>query len=230
MKRAHKDTSPALNGSSLYDFDRSIAMESAREGFVLAGVDEAGRGPLAGPVVVAAVILPPHARERYAVNDSKALTAAQREELAAGLKSDPDVKYAIVFRSAEDIDRLNILRATHEGMREAASQLSPDLALVDGLKVPDFPVPARFLVKGDARSASIAAASILAKTARDHYMDELDAKYPGYGFAAHKGYGTQAHLAALAKLGPCPEHRRTFAPVANILNPPPAPIQLELPL
>ncbi|MBR0460329.1 MAG: ribonuclease HII [Victivallales bacterium] len=230
MKRAHKDTSPALNGSSLYDFDRSIAMESAREGFVLAGVDEAGRGPLAGPVVVAAVILPPHARERYAVNDSKALTAAQREELAAGLKSDPDVKYAIVFRSAEDIDRLNILRATHEGMREAASQLSPDLALVDGLKVPNFPVPARFLVKGDARSASIAAASILAKTARDHYMDELDAKYPGYGFAAHKGYGTQAHLAALAKLGPCPEHRRTFAPVANILNPPPAPIQLELPL
>ena len=210
MKRAHKDTSPALNGSSLYDFDRSIAMESAREGFVLAGVDEAGRGPLAGPVVVAAVILPPHARERYAVNDSKALTAAQREELAAGLKSDPDVKYAIVFRSAEDIDRLNILRATHEGMREAASQLSPDLALVDGLKVPDFPVPARFLVKGDARSASIAAASILAKTHRDEIMLRLHNQYPHYGWDHNKGYPTAEHFRAIEQYGPSPLHRRSF--------------------
>ncbi len=219
--RGGKATADAQVGR--YEFD--LAAIAGRAPFALAGVDEAGRGPLAGPVVVAAVILP--LSRRYAVNDSKALTEAERSELAAELLADPEVRHAVVFRSAADIDRLNILRATHEGMREAASRLSPDLALVDGLPVPDFPVPARFVVKGDARSASIAAASILAKTTRDAYMNELDAKYPGYGFAEHKGYGTRAHLDALAKLGPCPEHRRTFAPVRDLLEPPP--VQMELP-
>lgn len=182
----------------------------------VAGVDEAGRGPLAGPVVVAAVMLPlPPEEFSLPVDDSKKLSERQRESLAAALRADARVRYAVVSRSAAEIDRLNILRATQEAMREAVQQLRADYALVDGLPFSPFPCEACFVVKGDGRSASIAAASILAKTTRDAMMNELDRRYPGYGFASNKGYGTAAHLEALRKLGPCPEHRRSFSPVAQ---------------
>ncbi len=209
---------------ALYDYDRAV---SAETGLLVAGIDEAGRGPLAGPVVVAAVMFSEGALERYAVNDSKALTAQRRNELEEKLLSDGDVRIAVSIQSAAHIDEVNILRATHEGMRQVALELSPGLALVDGLKVPDFPVAARFIVKGDATSASIAAASIIAKTRRDAMMVELAEKYPQYGFEKHKGYGTAEHLAALRKYGPCPEHRMSFAPVRDILEP--RPVQMELP-
>ncbi|MBO7533107.1 MAG: ribonuclease HII [Victivallales bacterium] len=209
----------------MFKFEREA--KAVRPELVIAGVDEAGRGPLAGPVVAAAVILPPEEEFDLPVNDSKALDEALREELGEQLRSDPRVVWAVAERSAGAIDRINILRATHEAMREAVMSLKvhPDMAFVDGLRVRDFPVEARFIVKGDAQSASVAAASIIAKTHRDHLMMELDKVYPGYGFAQHKGYGTAQHLEALRKLGPCPEHRRTFGPVARIISPPPE--QLE---
>ena len=138
--------------------------------------------------------------------------------------------WAVAERSAAVIDRINILKATHEAMREAVLSLKirPGMAFVDGLKVRDFPVEARFIVKGDALSASVAAASIIAKTHRDHLMVELDKRYPGYGFAKHKGYGTAQHLEALRNLGPCPEHRKTFGPVARIISPPPEQLEFDL--
>ena len=214
-----------MGKKDLFKFEREA--KAVRPELVIAGVDEAGRGPLAGPVVAAAVILPPEEEFDLPVNDSKALDEAFREELGERLRSDPRVVWAVAERSAGAIDRINILRATHEAMREAVMSLKvhPDMAFVDGLKVRDFPVEARFIVKGDAQSASVAAASIIAKTHRDHLMMELDKVYPGYGFAQHKGYGTAQHLEALRKLGPCPEHRRTFGPVARIISPPPE--QLE---
>lgn len=185
----------------------------------VAGVDEVGRGPLAGPVVVAAVMLPlPPEAFGIPVNDSKKLTAQRREELEAALKADARVRYAIVERSPAEIDRMNILRATQDAMREAALSLgtpSPQAVLIDGLPFQPYPFPVQFVVKGDAKSASIAAASILAKVYRDRLMEEMDLRYPGYGFARNKGYGTPEHLAALAKLGPCPIHRRSFAPVSQ---------------
>lgn len=214
-----------MGKKDLFKFEREA--KAVRPELVIAGVDEAGRGPLAGPVVAAAVILPPEEEFDLPVNDSKALDEAFREELGELLRSDPRVVWAVAERSAGAIDRINILRATHEAMREAVMSLKihPDMAFVDGLRVRDFPVEARFIVKGDAQSASVAAASIIAKTHRDHLMVELDKVYPGYGFAQHKGYGTAQHLEALRKLGPCPEHRRTFGPVARIISPPPE--QLE---
>lgn len=180
----------------------------------VAGLDEAGRGPLAGPVVVAAVVLPRDV-PLPPVRDSKRLSPARRAELAAALESLPGIAVALAWRGAAEIDRLNILQATHEAMREAAAALrpAPDLLLVDGLPVPGFAVPAEALVGGDDLSASIAAASILAKVRRDRLMEDLDSRWPGYGFAGHKGYATAEHLAALRRLGPCPEHRRSFAPV-----------------
>ncbi|MBQ2335251.1 MAG: ribonuclease HII [Victivallales bacterium] len=212
----------------MFRFEREA--KAVRPELVIAGVDEAGRGPLAGPVVAAAVILPPEEEFDLPVNDSKALDEALREELGEQLRSDPRVVWAVAERSAGAIDRINILRATHEAMREAVMSLRvhPDMAFVDGLKVRDFPVEARFIVKGDALSASVAAASIIAKTHRDHLMMELDKVYPGYGFAQHKGYGTVQHLEALRKLGPCPEHRRTFGPVARIISPPPEQLEFNL--
>lgn len=186
----------------------------------IAGVDEAGRGPLAGPVVAAAIILPPEDKLNFAVADSKTLTAKKRQFLTERIRDRSDIRFALAERAASRIDQINILQATHEAMRECVLRLHPlpSLALVDGLKVGDFPVPARFLVKGDALSASIAAASILAKTWRDQLMLELDRKYPLYGFCRNKGYGTKEHLLALRKHGPCPEHRRSFAPVAQCLE------------
>ena len=191
------------------------------------GIDEAGRGPLAGPVFAAAVHLPlARARELVAgawstVNDSKKLTERKRDALAAVIKSTPGCRWAIASATAAEIDRLNILRATHLAMKRAhdavATQLGPAQphVLVDGLPVSTLP-HAVSVVKGDAKSLLIAAASILAKTARDAYCLEMEAKYPGYGFARHKGYPTAAHVAALHALGPCPEHRRSFGPVSQL--------------
>ena len=201
--------------------------ELRAEGFCcVAGVDEAGRGPLAGPVVAAAVVLP-LLPELPGFFDSKQLSAAARETLYSELLALPGVDVGVGIVEAPEIDELNILRATHLAMRKALSALRRvDAALVDGLPVKGLPVPSRNLVKGDARSASIAAASIVAKVRRDAIMVEADRDYPGYGFAEHKGYGCAAHVAALKKLGVTPIHRRSFRPVREILTPPPE--QMEL--
>ena len=198
-----------------FKYENAVARELPC-GAVIAGIDEVGRGPLAGPVVVAAVILPrPPEEFSIPVNDSKKLTERKRDQIAEALKADSRIRYAIVMRSAAEIDRMNILRATQDAMREAAMKLNADFALIDGLAFKPFPCPTQFIVKGDSNSASIAAASILAKTTRDALMVEMDKRYPGYGFADNKGYGTAAHLSALNSIGPCPEHRRSFAPVAQ---------------
>ncbi len=180
----------------------------------VAGVDEAGRGPLAGPVSAAAVILPADFTHAL-LDDSKKLTERKRERLYEELTTRGDIRYAVALVEAEEIDRLNILRATHEAMRRAVAQLlpAPEHVLIDGLPVRDFPLPQTALVGGDGLSFSIAAASVLAKVTRDHVMLEMDARYPAYGFAKHKGYGTAAHLAALRTHGPCPIHRHSFQPV-----------------
>ena len=182
------------------------------------GVDEAGRGPWAGPVSAAAVILDP-ANVPAGIDDSKALTAARREVLQHEIKARA-VAWAVGFASVEEIAELNILRATGLAMRRAieALSLTPAAALVDGNYRFDLPCPIQTVVKGDSLSLSIAAASILAKTARDRLMVELDAQWPGYGFAAHKGYAAPTHLAALKSLGPCPAHRRNWAPIRALLE------------
>ncbi|MBI5780201.1 MAG: ribonuclease HII [Rhodocyclales bacterium] len=180
---------------------------------LICGVDEAGRGPLAGPVVAAAVILPPNA-SLPGLNDSKKLSPRRRERLAAEIRATA-LAWALAEASAAEIDAWNILRATLRAMARAvaALPLRPDEVLVDGNQAPALEVPVRAIVGGDALEPAIMAASILAKTHRDARLVALDARHPGYGFAQHKGYGTAAHLAALARLGPCPEHRRSFAPV-----------------
>lgn len=179
----------------------------------IAGVDEAGRGPLAGPVVVAAVVL--HQERAVAgLADSKKLSASRRQTLAARIREDA-AAIAVVSLDATEIDELNILRASLEGMRRAVAGLSPPpvRVLVDGNRKPELDCPCEAVVGGDATVPAISAASILAKVARDEYMIALDARYPGYGFARHKGYPTREHLEALYRLGPCPEHRRSFGPV-----------------
>lgn len=182
------------------------------EGFThVCGVDEAGRGPLAGPVCAAAVILPPNA-EIDGLNDSKKLTAKRREALYDVILSQA-VAYGIAMVDEKTIDEINILQATFLAMRQAVEQLSmtPELALVDGNREPDFgSIPVKTIIKGDSLSANIAAASILAKVTRDRFMMEQDQIYPQYGFAVHKGYGTQAHYAALRTYGACPIHRKSF--------------------
>jgi len=182
----------------------------------VAGVDEAGRGPLAGPVSAAAVVLP-QGYVLAGLDDSKALTARRREALYEALTQDPAVRWASAMVPAGEIDRLNILRATWKAMRLALAKLdpAPDAALVDGLPVEGLPVLHRALVKGDSLSFSIAAASVVAKVERDRYMRECARRYPAYGFERHKGYGTAEHRAALVLNGPCPLHRRSFAPVAQ---------------
>ncbi|MFO7821180.1 MAG: ribonuclease HII [Lentisphaeria bacterium] len=185
----------------------------------VAGVDEVGRGPLAGPVVAAAVILPNHI-ELPPVTDSKALSAVRRDELFSEIKGLPGIVIGIGKVEPVEIDRINILQATYRAMRLALNNLAQpaDFALVDGNPVPDLPVPSKSIVRGDSRSASIAAASIIAKVIRDRAMTDYDKVYNGYSFSDHKGYGTRQHLAALKKLGPCAIHRRSFAPVAHIVN------------
>ncbi len=187
----------------------------------MAGVDEAGRGPLAGPVVAAAVIFPPARSEAgidkrlRGLNDSKQLTPRHREDFFAILTSNSEIHYAIAVVDAQTIDRINILQATHRAMNEALAQLRPQPGhvLVDGRPVKSMALPNTALIKGDARSYSIAAASVLAKVTRDRMMQEYDVQFAGYGFAEHKGYGTPQHLAALAERGPCAIHRRSFAPL-----------------
>ena len=177
---------------------------------LICGVDEAGRGPLAGPVCAAAVILP-KGLVIPGLNDSKKLTDKRRRELFPIIQQEA-VSFGIAFASQEEIDEINILQATFLAMRRAIDQLDPkpDFALIDGNRETDFGVPCRTVIKGDSLSANIAAASVLAKVTRDNWMIEAAEKYPGYGFEIHKGYGTKAHYAALEKLGPCAIHRRTF--------------------
>lgn len=177
---------------------------------VICGVDEAGRGPLAGPVCAAAVILPPHL-EIPGLNDSKKLTDKRRRELYPVILENA-LAYGIAFADHKEIDEINILQATYLAMERALAQLSirPDIALIDGNRAKDFGLPVQTVVKGDSLSANIAAASVLAKVTRDDVMLEMAASYPQYGFEVHKGYGTKAHYEALAQYGPCPIHRMTF--------------------
>lgn len=176
----------------------------------ICGVDEAGRGPLAGPVCAAAVILPPEV-DIPGLDDSKKLSDKRRRELFPLIK-EKALAYGIAFADEKEIDEINILQATFLAMERAIAQLEikPDFALIDGNREKDFGVPVETVVHGDSRSASIAAASILAKVTRDDVMLEMAEKYPGYGFEIHKGYGTKAHYAALQEHGPCPIHRMTF--------------------
>ncbi|MGA9452176.1 MAG: ribonuclease HII, partial [Verrucomicrobiia bacterium] len=175
--------------------------------------------PLAGPVVAAAAILPAKwaasglPDELEGLNDSKQLTRLQRENFFAFLTNCGEVEFAVAQIDAAQIDAVNILQATHRAMNDALAQLNPEHALVDGRAVKTMRVPQTAIIKGDARSYSIAAASVLAKVTRDRLMLEFDRRWPVYGFAAHKGYGTAQHLAALAAHGPCPIHRRSFAPL-----------------
>lgn len=176
----------------------------------ICGIDEAGRGPLAGPVVAAACILPKDATILF-LNDSKKLSEKRRENLFDEIKAKA-VSYGIGIVSEKDIDELNILQATYKAMRIAVSQLSvtPDILLNDAVRIPELDLRQVPIVKGDAKSVSIAAASVLAKVTRDRMMFEYDAQYPGYGFARHKGYGTAEHINAIKTIGPCEIHRRTF--------------------
>lgn len=177
---------------------------------VICGVDEAGRGPLAGPVCAAAVILPKHL-EIPGLTDSKKLSDKRRRELFPEIQRQA-IAYGIGFASEKEIDEINILKATFLAMERALAQLpiTPELALIDGNRERDFGLPAKTVIKGDSLSANIAAASILAKVSRDDLMLEMAREYPQYGFEIHKGYGTKAHYAALRMYGPCPIHRRTF--------------------
>jgi len=189
---------------------------------LVAGIDEAGRGPLAGPVTVAAVILDP-ARPIPGLGDSKRLSAPRRQALYPQI-IEHALAWRIEFVESTEIDRLNILKATLTGMRRALLALSPapTLALIDGNRLPAaLPCPARAIIGGDAIEPAIMAASILAKVARDQRMHALHLAYPQYGFDRHKGYPTALHRQALAEHGPCPEHRRSYAPVRQCLRPPP---------
>jgi ribonuclease HII len=194
----------------------------------VAGVDEAGCGPLAGPVIAAAVMFPCSWRDTglfgklRGLNDSKQLTEEERERYYAAILAHPDIRCGIASVEVEMIDQINILQAAHRAMRLALEQLQPAAqhVLVDGRPVRSLTIPHTPLLKGDCRSYSIAAASVLAKVTRDRMMAELDARFPGYGFAEHKGYSTPQHLAAIAQLGPCAIHRRSFSPFR--------PVELEL--
>jgi len=227
MDAKKKDRRPRRGGAA--PLDREEAWWAEHPGARLAGVDEAGRGPLAGPVAAGAVCMPPEvARALRAgalarLTDSKALPEAAREELYEALVAAPGVQWGLGLASPAEIDRLNILRATHLAMKRALEALpggAPDFALVDGLPVRGLPCGHEAVVKGDARCFLVAAASVVAKVSRDRILRALDAEYPGYGFAEHKGYPTEAHLAAIARLGVSPAHRRSFGPVRDALNPP----------
>ena len=191
----------------LWEIERELHAEGIG---LICGVDEAGRGPLAGPVCAAAVILPPET-ELPGLNDSKKLSEKKREQLFPEIQQIA-LAWSVAFASVEEIEERNILGATMLAMNRAIAGLSltPDLALIDGNRNKEIEVPSRCVVHGDARCASIAAASILAKVSRDHLMLELAREYPQYGFEKHKGYGTKAHYAALREYGPCPAHRPSF--------------------
>jgi ribonuclease HII len=177
---------------------------------LLCGIDEVGRGPLAGPVVAGAVILPRDCQILY-LNDSKKLSEKKREALFLEIK-EKAVAYAVGVIGAEKVDEINILQATYEAMRQAVGKLGvePQVLLNDAVTIPGLPMEQVPIIKGDAKSVSIAAASVLAKVTRDHMMEEYDTLFPQYGFAKHKGYGTAVHISALKEYGPCPIHRRSF--------------------
>jgi ribonuclease HII len=204
--------------SDRFEFERVLWQKNLSR---VAGVDEVGRGPLAGPVVAAAAILPSRwaesglPAELAGLNDSKQLTAAQREKFFNFLTACAEIEFAVAQIDAAQIDEINILQATHRAMNDALAQLNPQPqhVLVDGRPVKTMRVPQTAIVKGDARSYSIAAASVLAKVTRDRLMLEFDRQFPNYGFAGHKGYGTAKHLAAIEKFGACPIHRKSFAPL-----------------
>lgn len=192
--------------------------EAYQQGYrIIAGIDEAGRGPLAGPVVAAACVLP-RGKLIAHVNDSKKLTPKKRRLLFDRLTQDSDLFYAIGLIDASEIDRVNIYQATLLAMAEALKKLScsPDYLLVDGTGLPPLSIPAKKIVKGDQLSQSIAAASVLAKETRDRLMEEYHQQWPMYGFDQHKGYGTMQHLEALERHGPCPIHRRSFDPIKSL--------------
>ena len=188
------------------------------KGLLVCGVDEAGRGPLAGPVYAAAVVLNPKKYIR-GLDDSKKISEKERERLAVRIQTDA-LAFGIASASADEIDRMNVLNATLLAMRRAVEKLliTPDEVWVDGTQIPLVPYVARAIIKGDAQVAAISAASILAKTARDREMVMLAAQFPEYGFEQHKGYATQLHLARIREHGACPAHRRSFAPVRHILG------------
>ena len=197
--------------------------EAWSSGFLrLAGIDEAGRGPLAGPVVAAAVMFDPEFIQTEldstfgALTDSKAMTAAWREAYFDILTASRCASIGVGIVSSAEIDRINVLKATHKAMALAAAEIDPQYALVDGLPVKGLPCESRSIVKGDALSISISAASIVAKVTRDRIMIQFDAQYPEYGFAGHKGYGTRQHLDALKQFGATPIHRQSFRPVAEL--------------
>ena len=192
---------------NMWEIENSCYSDEIR---VICGGDEAGRGPLAGPVCAAAVILPA-GLVIPGLDDSKKLSDKRRRELMPIIQENA-LAYGIAFASHEEIDRINILQATFLAMERALAQLKikPDLALIDGNRQKDFGINVETVVKGDSRSANIAAASVLAKVTRDNYMEEMAKAYPGYGFEIHKGYGTKAHYEALRNLGPSPIHRMTF--------------------
>ena len=199
-------------------YDEEAAL--LEEGYaIIAGVDEAGRGSLAGPVVAGAVILPLWPSEDWSsgIRDSKRLTPRQRESALRSMRNASIAMGAGVASSAE-IDRMGIIEATRAAMARAIRELPtlPDFLLLDAILLPDVDIPQRSIIKGDAKCLSIAAASIVAKVTRDSMMRDLDSKYPGYGFAQHKGYGTRQHIDGLDNLGACPIHRRTFAPVRRL--------------
>jgi len=210
---------------SRFKFEREILLKGVRR---VAGVDEAGRGPLAGPVVAAAVILPmawiekgvPH--KLRGLNDSKQVAPEDRERFFEFLTAHAEVQFGVAVVTVEVIDRINILRASLQAMNEALAQLTPapDHTLVDGPYISTLKHPQTPLIDGDARSYSIAAASVIAKVTRDRIMVDYDREFPGYGFAEHKGYMTPRHVAALGELGPCILHRRSFAPVRERENTP----------
>ena len=213
-------SSPSKHGSpDRFRHERRLLDQGIQR---LAGVDEAGRGPLAGPVTAAAVVFPPHWASEGTIpdalrglNDSKQLSERLRETFFEAIHNLPEIYFAIAVVEHETVDRVNILKATHHAMAEALRALKEPAAhaLVDGNAVKGLPIPHTPIIKGDSQSYSIAAASILAKVTRDRIMVQYDKQYPLYGFAIHKGYPTKAHIDALMKHGPCPIHRRSFAPV-----------------
>lgn len=213
VRRYERKQAERARVAALYKYENAAIAEGAR---YIAGVDEAGRGPLAGPVSVAAVILP---NNLYLpkLNDSKKLSSKVREALFEEIHAKA-IAIGSALIDAKTIDRINIYQATINGMYESIFSLSPQpqKVLIDAVKLDRLSIPSKSIIHGDAKSASIAAASIIAKVTRDHLMDAYDRKYPEYGFTQHKGYGTAAHLAALKKYGPCPIHRLSFEPIRSM--------------
>lgn len=205
MTKAERLETEIKRTELMKEFDREYKIYGT-----ICGIDEAGRGPLCGPVVAAAVILPDEYNILY-INDSKKLSETKREEVYKEIDKYA-VAYGVGIVSPERIDEINILQATYEAMRTAIHKLSvtPDILLNDAVTIPMVDIKQVPIIKGDAKSQSIAAASIVAKVTRDHLMEEYDKLYPEYGFAKHKGYGTAAHIKAIKEYGPCPIHRRTF--------------------